>query len=292
MRNRGLVGAVTAGALLMLNPTNANALQGPAAASKASLPKAPGSGKSPKALRPSTSRGKVVGGIPAPAGLLPFQVSLFRIFDGHFCGGSLIDQRWVLTAAHCIMWMEEPIGFRVIGGTNHLLSGGQIFDVEEVIVHPQYDEETSANDIALVRLAPQELRGGRNLRVISPFAAPATARQVGATAVVSGFGATEEGGDASAELLMAEVPLVDNATCNAPESYNGEILDSMICAGSEERDSCQGDSGGPLVMGDAQRGFGLIGVVSFGDGCAKPMKYGVYTRVSSFADWIRSVMQR
>ena len=292
MRNRGLVGAIAAGALLMLNPTRANALQGTAAAAKASLPKAPGSGKSPKALRPSTSRGKVVGGIPAPAGLLPFQVSLFRIFDGHFCGGSLIDQRWVLTAAHCIMWMEEPTGFRVIGGTNHLMSGGQIFDVEEVVVHPQYDEETSANDIALVRLAPQELRGGRNLRVISPFATPPTARQVGATAVVSGFGATEDGGDASAELLMAEVPLVDNATCNAPESYNGEILDSMICAGSEERDSCQGDSGGPLVVGDPQRGFGLIGVVSFGDGCAKPMKYGVYTRVASYADWIRSVMQR
>lgn len=236
---------------------------------------------------------KIVNGVPVPPGLMPYQVSLFRVQGGHFCGGTLIDPRWVLTAAHCIAWMEDQVSFRVLAGTNHLLSGGQVLEIENVIVHPQYNANTSANDIALVRLAPQEVRMSTNLRALSPFElTPTTSRQLVGPALVSGYGATSEGAGGSAQLLMAEVPVVDNQTCNAPESYNGDIIDSMICAGGNEKDSCQGDSGGPLVAGDPRRGFTLIGVVSFGEGCARPMKYGVYTRVASYMDWMRGVMQQ
>ena len=286
-----LIGAAAAALLVS---TSAEAAQQPVAAANASMPKKmkPGSGKRPQVLRPA-ARGKIINGVPARAGLLPYQVSLFRPLDGHFCGGSLIDSQWVLTAAHCIMWMDLPTGFKVLGGTNHLLTGGQVFDVDSVYVHPDYNEDTSENDIALVKVVAQPVRSGNSLRAISAFSFTTdTSRQLVGAAIVSGFGSTEEGGNASPQLLMADVPVVSNDTCNAPESYNGEIFDSMVCAGGEQKDSCQGDSGGPLVVGDEQRGFALIGVVSFGEGCARPLKYGVYTRVASFADWIRSVMQQ
>jgi secreted trypsin-like serine protease len=280
-----------AGALLGCATSAAGQQNAPNLTAQAVLPAGAkaGSGKPPNELR-HQSHSKVINGIPVPAGMLPYQVSLFRALDGHFCGGSLIDPQWVLTAAHCIMWMNVPTGFKVLAGTNNLVTGGQVLDVAQVYVHPQYDENTHTNDLALVRLFPSVIRAGAKIRTISPFAYPlAASRQLSGNAIVSGFGSTEEGGGASPILMMANVPVVSNATCNAPSSYHGEIADSMICAGGNAKDSCQGDSGGPLVMGDPQRGYALIGVVSFGEGCARPMKYGVYTRVASFADWIRYV---
>lgn len=285
MRLTGLV--MAAAAAFMVAGTPASAQDDRSGGSTPAADQRIGSDPLPEAQGPM--RRKIVNGTPVPPGLMPYQVSLFRIQGGHFCGGTLIDPQWVLTAAHCMNGQY----FRVLTGTNHLQEGGQVLEMERVIIHPQYDRNTSANDIALVKLYPEPIRGTRT-RALSPFALTGTAsRQLSPQpALVSGYGVTSEGGDISAQLLMAEVPLVDNRTCNAPESYNGDILDTMICAGGNTRDSCQGDSGGPLVVGDAQRGFTLIGVVSFGEGCARPMKYGVYTRVASFTDWIQSVTRQ
>ncbi len=242
----------------------------------------------------SDTRSKIVGGIPAPQGLLAWQVSMFRVADGHFCGGSLIAENWVLTAAHCVFREQANAPtFRVLLGTNDLLMGGVVRDVERIIVHDAYKPQLTgeANDIALLQLAPLAPGQGRSLspiKTISPFATPnSSAREVTGNVVVSGFGLTEESGQSSAKLLMAEIPIVANTACNAPESYDGAILDTMLCAGKPGVDSCQGDSGGPLVMGNRTRGYALVGVVSWGDGCARPQKYGVYTRVASYEDWIR-----
>jgi secreted trypsin-like serine protease len=104
---------------------------------------------------------------------------------------------------------------------------------------------------------------------------------------VTGWGATNEGGLVVSRLNELSIPYVARETCNDPLSYNGQITESMICAGKAGRDSCQGDSGGPLIIkrnGSAQ----LVGIVSWGEGCARPGKFGVYTRVPKFVSWIRS----
>jgi hypothetical protein len=107
------------------------------------------------------------------------------------------------------------------------------------------------------------------------------------SSLVSGWGATAEGGSSAAILQKVRVPIVSNTTCNA--AYGGGITANMLCAGLVEggKDSCQGDSGGPLVVPDGS-GWRLAGVVSFGNGCARPNFYGVYTRISSFTTWITS----
>jgi secreted trypsin-like serine protease len=106
---------------------------------------------------------------------------------------------------------------------------------------------------------------------------------------VTGWGRIKEGGAPAHRLLIAPVPYVANDVCNRPESYHGTIKPSMLCAGGKGKDACQGDSGGPLVL-RTEDGPILIGVVSFGDGCARALKYGVYTRVSSFRSWISTVI--
>ena len=108
---------------------------------------------------------------------------------------------------------------------------------------------------------------------------------------VTGWGITESGSGSEA-LLAAIVPLVPNSVCNAPESYAGRVTDNMLCAGNRDggRDSCQGDSGGPIwtTIGGKQT---LVGLVSFGDGCARRLKYGVYTRLANYTAWAQRTMR-
>jgi len=113
----------------------------------------------------------------------------------------------------------------------------------------------------------------------------------GTKACVTGWGATVEGSPGSIDLLGVTLPIVSNTVCNRPESYNGEIKASMLCAGERAGgvDSCQGDSGGPLWTTVGEGGVPtLTGVVSWGEGCARGLKYGVYARVSAAASWIAS----
>src|SRR5262249_38683933 len=108
---------------------------------------------------------------------------------------------------------------------------------------------------------------------------------------VTGWGRTYEGGATSSDLMKATVPYVDSAVCNEPSAYNGSILPGMMCAGLHEGgvDACQGDRGGPLVFRHAD-GRLLVGVVSWGEGCARRLKYGIYTRVTTYRDWITAVV--
>jgi secreted trypsin-like serine protease len=126
---------------------------------------------------------------------------------------------------------------------------------------------------------------------VIPLAAESLIVPPGQPLEVTGWGATREGGDTSNDLLMAKVPYADRAACNAADAYNGRITEGMICAGFKEGgvDSCQGDSGGPLVW-RTQDGPFLVGVVSYGEGCARRLRYGVYTRVSAYRAWIKNVV--
>ncbi len=223
---------------------------------------------------------RIVGGEKTDIKQHPWQVAL-QFKGTFFCGGSIIAQKWILTAAHCFKFSASGGDWRTkAGATNHATMGFWS-EVERVIVHEKYDPTTYENDIALIKLklAP----AGR----VIPLANASLTVPIGQPLEVTGWGATEEDGAGSNELLKASVPYADTRACNEPMAYNDRVRPSMMCAGYREGgiDSCQGDSGGPLVWRTSD-GPVLVGVVSFGDGCARKFKYGIYTRVSAYRDWI------
>ena len=237
---------------------------------------------------------RIVGGVEVRQADFPWQVSL--IIGGSLCGGSLIRNQWVLTAAHCVDDATAS-DIRVRYGSDLLWGGGVEVGAASVIAHPGYSPQTMQNDIALVKLEAPIRRG--MARTI-PFASNDRAlSETGTCAIVSGWGSTQadparrgrSSRSISDRLQAVDVPIVSRDECN--RAYGGEITDTQICAGYDQggKDSCQGDSGGPLVV----EGMGrreLVGVVSFGNGCAAAGGYyGVYTRVASFASWIYGAMQ-
>jgi secreted trypsin-like serine protease len=224
---------------------------------------------------------RIIGGRPSE---WPFAVAITSngAQSGQYCGGSLIGKDTVLTAAHCQVAATDKV---IVGRTDLTLSGsGKVLAVREVKNHAAYDPDTHDNDIALLKLAesvPNETLGVYD----------GSSDLSGQQALVVGWGYTREGGPQSPKLLEVEVPVIANPLCSAgyaPDRVG--ITGNMLCAGLAQggADSCQGDSGGPLVIKGADGRWLQAGVVSFGIGCARPNKYGVYTRVANFAPWIKA----
>jgi hypothetical protein len=236
---------------------------------------------------------RIVGGTTATAGAWPWQVLIQRPGINVWCGGSLIDRSWVLTAAHCVSGFNTGEMTIVLGEHNITRNEDteQRRTIVQTIIHPNYTSVSTGNDIALLRLNNPATINNR-VKIVPFLVAPGQNNRiaVGTNATTTGWGDTTEGGDPSNVLQQVNVPIVDNDVCNRSGSSTRPILDSMVCAGPENggRDSCQGDSGGPLVVPDGNGRFLLGGIVSFGDGCARPNIFGIYTRVSSFTDWILS----
>jgi secreted trypsin-like serine protease len=237
---------------------------------------------------------KIVGGKPATPGAYPWQASLVvsNIPDAgqaHFCGGSIVNEKWIVTAAHCMTGLT-PSHFQVIVGTYSLNTGAKRYAVKRRIVHGDYEKVApSDSDVALVELE-QPLEFGvsaKPTKILEPADEP-TVLAEGAPLIVTGWGATKEGGNVIRDLREVTVPFLVNNVCSDPLSYGKQITDNMICAGltAGGKDSCQGDSGGPLVSTAAP--IRQVGVVSWGEGCARPGKPGVYTRISNFKSWIET----
>ncbi|XP_078509282.1 transmembrane protease serine 9-like [Lissotriton helveticus] len=234
-----------------------------------------------------TISNRIVGGEDAQEGSWPWQISLEK--NGfHICGGSLITNQWVVSAAHCFSRPIYTSSYVVRMGAYQLSisSYNEVrSNVMNIWVNWNYTSTGSLGDIALLELeTPVTFTD-----YIQPVCLPSASIKlpVGMSCVVTGWGNTGEGVNLQypKTLQEVEVPIVDQQVCN---SLYGNILYDMVCAGNLEggKDSCQGDSGGPMVCKFGSTWL-LAGIVSWGEGCARPNYPGVYTRVSVYEDWIR-----
>ncbi|XP_058791263.1 trypsin-1-like [Phymastichus coffea] len=229
---------------------------------------------------------RIVGGMETQVNEYPW-VALLTYKGRFYCGGSVINSKYVLTAAHCVdRFQKGLIGVRILDHDRNstLESKSQDFRVAEVIRHSAYSTVNYNNDIALLKLQGA-IKFDKKMR---PVCLPERAKTfTGQMGIATGWGATEEGGPVSNHLREVSVPILSNAECRASKYPARKITDNMLCAGYKQgqKDSCQGDSGGPLhIKYDALHR--IVGVVSWGEGCAQPGYPGVYTRVNRFLTWI------
>jgi len=234
--------------------------------------------------------GRIVGGEAAEVGEFPHQIALLYggVGGDLMCGGSLVQDTWVVTAGHCCDGMNARELAVSVGshGLHHFDDGQEDIPVKTVVLHENYDSFTVENDICLLELESAATMSD----TVATIALPSNHEEyeAGTMCTVTGWGAVSEGGHLANKLQKVEVPVVSDADCRS--SYGQEdITDSMICAGLDEggKDSCQGDSGGPMICGNTVQ---LSGVVSWGYGCAEAGYPGVYTQTSYFRHWLNQHM--
>ncbi|EOB04249.1 Transmembrane protease, serine 9, partial [Anas platyrhynchos] len=269
-----------------LNTTTPRAIPTTSPAPAASKP-APAARPQECGGRPGLSKpSKIVGGTDASRGEIPWQVSL-KEDSMHFCGATIIGDRWLLSAAHCFNEtdpeeIEAYMGTTSLNGTDN---NTVRVNVTRVIQHPLFNPILLDFDVAVLELAEPLVFS----KYIQPICLPLTVQKfpVGKKCIISGWGNLQEGNFTKPESLQkASVGIIDQKTCNF--LYNFSLTDRMICAGFLEGkiDSCQGDSGGPLACEVTPGVFYLAGIVSWGIGCAQAKKPGVYSRITKFYDWI------
>ncbi|KAI7803462.1 trypsin-3-like [Triplophysa rosa] len=231
------------------------------------------------------SNTKIVGGADATEGSWPWQASI-QTAGSHFCGGSLINKDWVLSAAHCFQSttasnIKVYFGLQTLSGSN---PNAISMTVTQIINHPGYTNSLKNNDIALLKLS-SSVTFNVYIRPVC-LAADGSTFGVGTKSWVTGWGLLKfEDTQLPNTLQEVQIPIVSNTDCN--QAYQGSITSNMLCAAAGGKDSCQGDSGGPMVFQNATL-WVQSGIVSFGHKCAVAGYPGVYARVSQYQSWISS----
>uniref|UniRef100_W8AY49 Serine proteinase stubble n=1 Tax=Ceratitis capitata TaxID=7213 RepID=W8AY49_CERCA len=250
-------------------------------------------------VRPHIKSGRIVGGKGSTFGAYPWQVLVrestwLGLFTKNKCGGVLITNRYVITAAHCqpgfLASLVAVMGeFDISGDLESKRAVTK--NVKRVIVHRQYDPATFENDLALLELeSPVQFDTH-----IVPICMPNDqADFTGRMATVTGWGRLKYGGGVPSVLQEVQVPIIENSVCQEmfhTAGHNKKILSSFLCAGyaNGQKDSCEGDSGGPLVLQRPDGRYELAGTVSHGIKCAAPYLPGVYMRTTFYKPWLRSI---
>lgn len=242
---------------------------------------------------------RIINGTAIPITDAPWQVGLLSVPYGlaQYCGGSIIDARWIVTAAHCvsdISWLRGPDDVEILAGSASVAVTPRptTYQVALILTHPEYDASTYTNDIALLKMAsPIPVNGTTMAPIVLPTQDPAMWPAKGTRAFISGWGNTSTTEMRYPdELQGAYVDVLGSPTATLCGQYPfDEYLPlQMLCAGTSFdpfTDTCQGDSGGPLAINVAGT-WTLAGITSWGEGCAQPGYPGVYTRVTTYASWL------
>nr|XP_008114135.1 PREDICTED: hepatocyte growth factor activator isoform X1 [Anolis carolinensis] len=237
-------------------------------------------------------RPRIVGGSSALPGSHPWLAAIY--IGQEFCAGSLIRSCWVLTSAHCFASSPLKSTIRVVLGQHFLNKTTDVtqeFDVERYIMHPDYTVyKPTENDIALIKLKKSKQRCAVKSQFVQPICLPEKGMSFPDhyKCQIAGWGHLHENSSSYSHVLQeTSVQIIPDYKCQNYEVYGADISENMFCAGFLEgkTDACQGDSGGPLAC--AKDGISyLYGIISWGDGCGKAGKPGVYTKVTNYVDWI------
>ncbi|XP_077785760.1 serine protease 56 isoform X1 [Podarcis muralis] len=240
------------------------------------------------------AKAKIVGGSKAWPGAWPWLVSV-RLNGELMCGGVLVGDAWVLTAAHCFTGSRNELAWSVVLGDYDLTKpdeGERVVPVSHILSHPKFNPKTFHNDVALLELSsPVTLSAW-----VTPVCLPERPMELGTgmPCYIIGWGSLYEDGPGADVVMEAQVPILAQDICRG--ALGRQLFTSaMFCAGilSGGVDSCQGDSGGPLTCWDPlSERYVLYGITSWGDGCGERGKPGVYTRVAAFTEWVHQQMEK
>lgn len=248
----------------------------------------------------SGDHGKIVGGQDSEKGAWPWQVMFWDYRRKAFCGGALLNEKWIATAAHCFEGRSSynasgpPVEVR-LGRYDQIASDEDtqfVTKIAEIIKHPEFSKETFDNDIALVRVTDHiqlsdyilPICLAQDIEAMEKTFFKSRSLVMG---VVTGWGLLKEGGLQPRYLQEVRLPIVNQEQCRSSTPYT--VSDNMFCAGYAQEivgDACKGDSGGPF-LGYSDRWY-LLGIVSWGEGCGRAGKYGFYTKVNNYLDWIQA----
>ncbi|XP_026885627.2 hepatocyte growth factor activator [Electrophorus electricus] len=240
-------------------------------------------------------RARILGGSSALPGSHPWMAALY--IGEEFCAGSLVSSCWIISAAHCFLRNPLRSSVRVVLGQHFFNDTGpntRTFGIEDYVFYPHYNQfSPTFHDIVLVKLKKADGRCARKGQFIRPICLPD--RHVMfpdyTCCTITGWGHMQEKGDSYSHLREGMVRIVPYEKCSSPDVYGSEMRPGMMCAGTNTCvDACQGDSGGPLACVREGISF-LYGIISWGDGCGRTGKPGVYTKVSKYAGWINRVIR-
>ncbi|NWQ73985.1 HGFA factor, partial [Columbina picui] len=235
---------------------------------------------------------RIIGGSSSLPGSHPWTAAIY--IGESFCGGSLIQTCWVVSAAHCFANSPLKSSIKVVLGQhifNTTTDVTQTFEIEKYILHPEYSVfNPTDHDIALIKLKKNGQRCAVKSQFVQPICLPEsnTVFPDQFKCQISGWGHRHENTPGYSHVLQETlIPIIPEEKCRSPEIYGTEITENMFCAGyfDSKSDACQGDSGGPLACEKNEISY-LYGVISWGDGCGRVNKPGVYTRITNYVNWI------